>query len=97
MSDPKLLINGALRDGVRRMIAAGRIRPDDELAVAGRLWSVNHGAVLLEMAGFFGHEGHGLTQILGPLIIDTLVGMGDDRAAATQSLASVVTAQPADA
>ena len=88
---------GALRDGVRRMIAAGRIRPDDELAVAGRLWSVNHGAVLLEMAGFFGHEGHGLTQILGPLIIDTLVGMGDDRAAATQSLASVVTAQPADA
>ena len=49
------------------------------------------------MAGFFGHEGHGLTQILGPLIIDTLVGMGDDRAAATQSLASVVTAQPADA
>ena len=88
---------GALREGVRRMIAAGRIRPDDELSVAGRLWSVNHGAVLLEMAGFFGHEGHGLTQILGPLIIDTLVGMGDDRAAATQSLASVVTAQPADA
>lgn len=32
---------------------------------------VKHGAVMLEMAGFFGHEGRGLTQVLGPLIIDT--------------------------
>ena len=87
----------ALRGAVRRMMAAGRIRADDELAVAGRLWSLNHGAVLLEMAGFFGREGHGLTHILGPLIIDTLVGMGDDRAAATESLTKVVTTQPADA
>ena len=79
---------GALRLAVRRMMAAGRIREDDELAVAGRLWSLNHGAVMLETAGFFGHEGHGLTQILGPLVIDTLVGMGDDREAAMRSLQS---------
>ena len=81
---------GALHSAVHRMMAAGRIRDDDELAVAGRLWSINHGAVMLEMAGFFGHQGHGLTQILGPLIIDTLVGMGDDRDAATLSLNTVV-------
>jgi hypothetical protein len=81
---------GALRSAVHRMMAAGRIRDDDELAVAGRLWSINHGGVMLELAGFFGHEGHGLTQILGPLIIDTLVGMGDNRDAATQSLLTVV-------
>lgn len=81
---------GALHSAVHRMMSAGRIRDDDELAVAGRLWSINHGAVMLEMAGFFGHEGHGLTQILGPLIIDTLVGMGDDRDAATRSLENVV-------
>ncbi|MCH9710359.1 MAG: TetR/AcrR family transcriptional regulator [Actinomycetia bacterium] len=83
---------GALRSAVRRMMDAGRIRPDDELAVAGRLWSLNHGAVMLEMAGFFGHEGHGLSQILGPLIIDTLVGMGDDREAATRSMFTVAAA-----
>ena len=83
---------GALHGAVHRMMVAGRIREDDELAVAGRLWSINHGAVLLEMAGFFGHEGHGLIQILGPLIIDTLVGMGDDRDAATQSMHKVVAA-----
>lgn len=87
---------GALHNAVHRMMAAGRIRDDDELAVAGRLWSINHGAVMLELAGFFGHEGHGLNQILGPLIIDTLVGMGDDRDTATRSMETVIAALGAD-
>ena len=72
------------------MMDAGRIRDDDELAVAGRLWSINHGAVMLELAGFFGHEGHGLAQILGPLIIDALVGMGDERDAAMRSMEAAI-------
>ena len=76
----------ALRTAVRRMIDAGRIRDDGELTIAGRLWSLSHGAVMLELAGFFGHEGHGLTQILGPLSVDTLVGMGDVREQTMQSL-----------
>ena len=49
----------ALLDVVRRMIDAGRIRDDGESVIAGRLWSITHGEVLLEIAGFFGHEGHG--------------------------------------
>jgi hypothetical protein len=52
------------------------------------MWSITHGTVLLEMAGFFGHQGHGLTQILGPLTVDALVGMGDDRAKTLQSLSA---------
>jgi AcrR family transcriptional regulator len=76
----------ALLNGVRRMIAAGRIRDDGELAIAGRFWSLIHGVVSLEMAGFFGHERHGLTQILGPLTVDLLVGMGDDREKTMQSM-----------
>ncbi|HZA12744.1 TetR/AcrR family transcriptional regulator [Mycobacterium sp.] len=76
----------ALLTAVRRMIAAGRIRDDGEPAIAGRLWSLIHGAVMLEMAGFFGHEDHGLTQILGPLTVDLLVGMGDERDKTMQSL-----------
>ena len=76
----------ALLIAVRRMIGAGRIRDDGELAIAGRLWSLIHGAVMLEMAGFFGHEGHGLTQILGPLTIDAFVGMGDERDKTTHSM-----------
>jgi AcrR family transcriptional regulator len=76
----------ALLNGVRRMIVAGRIRDDGEVAIAGRMWSLIHGAVMLEIAGYFGHEGHGLIQILGPLTVDVLVGMGDDRDKTTQSM-----------
>jgi AcrR family transcriptional regulator len=76
----------ALRDVVRRMIDAGRIRDDGELVIAGRLWSMTHGAVMLEMADFFGHEGHAVTQILAPLATDALVGMGDDRENTMHSL-----------
>lgn len=78
----------ALLDVVRRMTAADRIRNDGESAIAGRLWSLTHGAVLLEIAGFFGHEGHGITEILAPIMVDVLVGMGDVRERTTQSLAA---------
>jgi AcrR family transcriptional regulator len=81
---------GALLDVVRRMIAARRIRNDGESVIAGRLWSVTHGGVLLEIAGFFGHEGHGVTDILAPTMVDLLVGMGDDRERVLESFASAV-------
>jgi AcrR family transcriptional regulator len=79
---------GALMTSVRRMIAAGRIRDDGESAIAGRLWSIIHGVVLLEIAGYFGREDHGLTQILAPLSVDTLVGMGDEREQTLRSMAT---------
>jgi AcrR family transcriptional regulator len=79
----------ALVNAVRRMSAAGRIRDDDALAVAGRLWSMIHGTVMLEMAGFFGHADHALTQILGPVAIDVIVGMGDDPNRTAESMQTV--------
>jgi AcrR family transcriptional regulator len=81
----------ALLEVVRRMIGAGRIRDDGASVVAGRLWCLTHGAVLLEIAGFFGHEGHGVTEILAPITVDVLVGMGDDRNRTNQSLTGAVT------
>jgi AcrR family transcriptional regulator len=81
-----------LCESVRRMTAAGRIRDDSEAAVAGRIWSICHGAVTLEMAGFFGTEGHGLREILGPLTVDFLVGMGDERERVNASLATAAAA-----
>lgn len=62
---------------VRRVIAAGRIHPADPVEVAGQVWSATHGYVLLEMTGAFGHEDHGLLQILGPMMRHLLVGLGD--------------------
>lgn len=62
---------------VRRVIEAGRIQPADPVAVAGQVWSATHGFVLLEMTGAFGHEDHGLVQILGPMMRNLLAGLGD--------------------
>jgi AcrR family transcriptional regulator len=81
----------ALLTAVRRMIEAGRIRDDGESVIAGRLWSITHGGVLLDIAGFFGHEARGLTEVLAPLTVDVLVGMGDDRDRVHDSLASATT------
>lgn len=77
----------ALLHAVRRMIERGRIDVDSDSQIAGRLWAVIHGSVTLEIAGFFGHQGNGLTHVLAPLIIDLLVGMGADRDETTQSMA----------
>jgi AcrR family transcriptional regulator len=81
----------ALLAAVRRMIEAGRIRDDGDSVIAGRLWSITHGEVLLEIAGFFGHEDRGLTEVLAPLTVDVLVGMGDDRDRVGDSLAAAAT------
>ena len=59
--------------------------------ISGRIWSIIHGAVMLEIAGFFGREGHGITEILAPLFVDVLDGMGDDRERTNESLAAAVT------
>ncbi|WP_405161621.1 TetR/AcrR family transcriptional regulator [Nocardia sp. NBC_01499] len=70
---------------VERMVAAGRIRADPIADIAGRLWSLVHGVVLLEMTGYLGQEGHAVTNVLGPATMDLLVGMGDERARLEQS------------
>jgi hypothetical protein len=45
---------------------------------------------MLELAGFFGHEDHGPVQVLGPMMLDLLVGMGDDRDKAMHSMTAAV-------
>lgn len=70
---------------VERMVEAGRIRSEPIADIAGRLWSLMHGVVLLEIAGYLGREGTAVTNILGPATADLLVGMGDERARIEQS------------
>jgi AcrR family transcriptional regulator len=74
---------------VRRAMAAGRIRPDEPATVAGQFWSMIHGYVVLETAGVFGREGHGVIQVLAPHAINLLVGLGDQREAVEQSALGV--------
>lgn len=75
----------------RRAIAAGRLDETEPYALALQLWSALHGFVLLELAGFFGEDFDGIGAVLAPGFLNLLVGLGDDRDAATRSLASVPT------
>lgn len=76
---------------LNRAKEAGRIAPEhDSVAAAGQIWSATHGYVLLEIAGYFGHEGHGLIQVFGPLAVNIMVGLGDSREAVERSAMPVL-------
>lgn len=74
-----------LVDACARAMAQGRIREDDPFIVAAKLWSFVHGFITLELGGRFRDVADPVGQILQPMGIDMLVGLGDDRAAATKS------------
>src|SRR4051812_33516715 len=75
-----------------RVKAAGRIDPVNSVVAAGQFLSATHGYVLLEIAGAFGREGHGL-QVIGPLAANLMVALGDDREAAERSLRATMAAR----
>ncbi|MBB3663365.1 AcrR family transcriptional regulator [Prauserella sediminis] len=79
---------GELRKAVQRALDAGRIDGDDSVAIAAQFWSMIHGFVLLEMSGFFGTEGGGVTTVLAPHATNLLMGLGDDQAAVARSAQS---------
>jgi AcrR family transcriptional regulator len=68
-----------------RVKAAGRIREVDTVIAAGQFLSATHGYVLLEIGNVFGRDGEGL-QVIAPLAINLMVGLGDSREAAERSL-----------
>ena len=70
---------GQLVTVVERIVATGRIRADDVVDLALRIWGMIHGVVLLEIVGALGHDGRALTHVLGPMTVDMFVGMGDHR------------------
>lgn len=71
---------------VQRILATGRIRADEPVDLAGRVWSLVHGFLLLEIVGSLKSDGRALTHILWPMTIDMFVGMGDERDRVTDSL-----------
>jgi AcrR family transcriptional regulator len=81
-----------LVNAVERIVASGRIRDDNVDDLAGRVWSIVHGVVLLEIVGTFGHDGRALTHILGPMTVDMFVGMGDDRERTDNSMSRAIAA-----
>ncbi|MBF6332179.1 TetR/AcrR family transcriptional regulator [Nocardia transvalensis] len=73
-----------------RIIEGGHIRTDPVRRVAARLWGMIHGVVLLELSGHLGGENRALVDVLAPLTVDVLVGMGADRGDVEASLGRAI-------
>lgn len=84
-----------LVDAVERVIAAGRIRPQEPAPAATQILSATHGFVLLTMTGFI--DAHDASQVMMPLAIHLVVGLGDTRPRAERSLAAALDARAAAA
>ncbi|MBV8863104.1 MAG: TetR/AcrR family transcriptional regulator, partial [Mycobacterium sp.] len=85
--------------GVHRCMLAGRIgegspdaASDDALvvAVAAQFWAAVHGFVMLELAGYYGAQGTAVGPVLGPLVTNLLVALGDSAERVRQSQRSAV-------
>ena len=77
-----------IASAVQRAIDLGRIRAGDPVSMILQFWSAMHGYVLLELAGYLGHDNDGLESVLLPLGGSVLLGWGDtpDRIKESQRL-----------
>jgi AcrR family transcriptional regulator len=75
-----------------RVADSGRIDPVDPVLAAGQFLSATHGYLLLEIAGVVADaaEDAGIARALA---VNLMVGLGDDRAAATRSLGAAEAAR----
>ena len=83
---------------VRRSILAGRITAcsaDDDptiVATAAQFWSLMHGFVMLELAGFYGDDGAAVAPVLGSMTSKLLVALGDSPERVSRSQRSAMRA-----
>ena len=79
-----------LVNAVQRVIAAGRIRPQEPTPAAAQLLSATHGFVLLSMTNVI--DSQGLQDVMTPLATNLIVGLGDTRPRAERSVATAIAA-----
>jgi AcrR family transcriptional regulator len=84
---------------VHRSILAGRITvcsADDDAAVvatASQFWTLIHGFVMLDLAGYYGDEGVAVASVLGAMTTNLLVAVGDLPERVNQSLRAALAAR----
>ena len=67
-----------------RAVEQARLRPAEPLVIASQLWTAMHGYVMLDVGGFFGVDG--VRQVLVPMFVSLLSGLGADPDAALASI-----------
>jgi AcrR family transcriptional regulator len=75
-----------------RVVDSGRVDPVDPVLAAAQFLSATHGYLLLEIAGVVAAASEDL-GIVRELAVNLMVGLGDDRVAATRSLGAAEVAR----
>jgi AcrR family transcriptional regulator len=76
-----------------RLVRSGRVRgEEDPEVVAFQLWSAVHGFVTLEIGDYFAQFPDPVGQVLQPMMVNVLVGLGDTTELAEASHAAAVVA-----
>jgi AcrR family transcriptional regulator len=68
-----------------RLVSSGRVRKQDPEVMAAQLWSFVHGYISLELAQHFVEFDDAVVQVLLPMGVNLLVGLGDGRQRAQAS------------
>lgn len=77
-------------EALTRAVEDGRLRGPSSSALSFRWWAAVHGYVMLEAAGYIARD-RGPQRVLGPLLVDFLVGEGDDPEYAATSVRAGLT------
>lgn len=67
-----------ITDACARLAASGRVEVNDVDALAGALWSFVHGYITLELADHFTDFEDPVAQVLVPMGVTFVIGLGDD-------------------
>jgi AcrR family transcriptional regulator len=74
-----------LAEACSRLVSSGRVGLQEPEVVAAQLWSYVHGCITLELADHFAEFGNPVAQVLLPMGVNLVVGLGDDRESAQAS------------
>jgi hypothetical protein len=74
-----------LAEACARLVSSGRVGRQEPEAVAAQLWSYVHGCITLELAEHFAEFDDPVAQVLLPMGVNLVVGLGDDRERAQAS------------
>ena len=74
-----------LAEACARLVSSGRIGQQEPEAVAAQSWSYVHGCITLELADHFAEFDDPVAQVLLPMGVNLVVGLGDDRERAQAS------------
>lgn len=76
--------------GCKRLIDSNCVRKMEPDLMAAQLWSTLHGFILLELGGHFAPTSNPPVEILVPMCINLIVGLGADRDRAHASAATAM-------